>query len=360
MLIKILPPIYSGKNILGAKPSRLFYRIIALACLFLAACSPEVILPTPSPTAWEGTLVTSGPSLTFTAPATSILTASATPSPSPTPSPTATPVLMTYKVSKNDDMFGIAWLFGVSPQMLMTANPSVNPRAMGVGTVLIIPVTPVPGGKTPAAGTPAAGTPSPAQATPAQPVVSAVGAPTCYPAGDGGLWCFWLLQSSTSQGVENVTGVISLSQPGAAPVDQAASLPLDILPAGASLPLAAYFPPPVPAAWTVSGKLGAYLPLSGGSSRYLPVTVQNLIESPVSGQASVLVKGELLLAGGSPTAKSIRVAATAFDGDGAVVGLRVWDAPGPLAAGSAMPFQVQVDSLGPAIDHVTVLVEARP
>ena len=39
-------------------------------------------------------------------------------------------------------MFGISLWYGISLEALKTANPTVNPYAMGVGTVLLIPLTP--------------------------------------------------------------------------------------------------------------------------------------------------------------------------------------------------------------------------
>lgn len=354
MIFKILPLLYFVHDRLRLKAS-LRWGVSLFAVLWLSACSSELITPTASPTAWEGILATAGLPLTASPSPSTFLTASETPAPSPTLTLTATPVLITYKVAKNDDMFGIALRFGISPQMLMTANPSVNPRAMGVGTVLVIPVTPAPGGKTPAPQK----TPS-TQETPSQPAVNALASPVCYPAGDGGLWCFWLLQSSASQGVENVTGSIQLVQAGKAPLDQPATTPLDIIPAGESLPLEAYFPPPVSTSWTATGKIASYLPLPKDNPRYLPVTVRNQVITPLVGQNSVIVKGELGLGGGNQTAQTIRLAATAFDANGVVEGLRVWDSPGPLAVGAVMPYEFQVDSLGQGIAQVTIVVEARP
>jgi len=52
------------------------------------------------------------------------------PTPSPTITPTPTPVY--YEVQLNDDMYSIAFRYGLSPDVLMTANPYVDPRAMTV------------------------------------------------------------------------------------------------------------------------------------------------------------------------------------------------------------------------------------
>jgi hypothetical protein len=272
-----------------------------------------------------------------------------------TMTPTATPAPVTYKVAKNDDMGGIAFRFGVSPKALMTANPSVNPRAMGVGTLLIIPITLTPGSKTDSSS-PTSGP----QSLPTDSLIITSRTPDCYPADDGGAWCFWLVQSGASQGVENVAGEISLAQVGGPPITQTAAAPLDIFPAGSTLPLVAYFPAPIPAKLTATGQIKGFLPLAKGNGRYLPVEIHDSQTSLDASLGNAIVTGTVNLPVGSQTANTLRLAATAFDSDGAVVGLRIWEAPGPLTQGQSLPFQIRVDSLGKSISRVTLLAEARP
>src|SRR5512146_1495754 len=61
------------------------------------------------------------------------------PPPTWTPLPTVTPTPRTYTVKSGDDMSGIALRYRVPLADLKTANPSINPRLMKIGTVLIIP-----------------------------------------------------------------------------------------------------------------------------------------------------------------------------------------------------------------------------
>lgn len=75
------------------------------------------------------------------------------PTPAPTdlfvesPEPTAEPVEPgqspaagdRYKVKKGDSMWAIAQKFGISLKALKAANPDVDPNAMRVGVVLVIP-----------------------------------------------------------------------------------------------------------------------------------------------------------------------------------------------------------------------------
>jgi hypothetical protein len=55
----------------------------------------------------------------------------------------------------------------------------------------------------------------------------------------------------------------------------------------------------------------------------------------------------------------IWLAAVAYAADGRVVGVRKWEADQGLAAGEKLPFEMSIFSMGPPIDHVDTLVEAR-
>ena len=287
---------------------------------------------------------------------TTTLTSTATPplykSPTPTATATHTPTPITYTVKAKDDMFGIAYLFGISPQALMTANPTVNPRGMSIGTVLIIPITPSPQGNTT--------TPTiTVTATPAQVIVARP--PDCFPSANGDLWCFLLVKNNQAYGLENVTGAIRLSTPGEQkPVEATATTLLDLLPSGAEAPLVAYFPSPVPNGFTASGEVTLALPQPANDARYLIASIQNQQVTISTDGISAVITGNLTLPDGSATANQVWAAATAFSADGSVVGVRKWEATSALVAGQSLPFVIQVYSLGPLIDHVTLLTQARP
>jgi LysM repeat protein len=74
------------------------------------------------------------------------MTPSATPTPRPTLTSTPLPPL-TYQVQPGDTLSGIAALYGLTVQDILALNPDVNPEALQVGYVLLIPsgtVTPTP------------------------------------------------------------------------------------------------------------------------------------------------------------------------------------------------------------------------
>ncbi|MBW6465970.1 MAG: LysM peptidoglycan-binding domain-containing protein [Brevefilum sp.] len=319
---------------------------LVLAGILLGACAPSapVVILTATPTL-DGTL---RPYPSPTATHTPLPTDYVSPTPSPTVTPTPTPVY--YEVLEGDDMFSIGWRFNVSPYQIMTANPTINPRAMGVGTSLLIPITPNPNPTE---------TPMVELTPTATPVFSALPAPDCYPDALGGLWCFVLVENDQDEPVENLTGVVTLRY-GEETRRESAILPLNLLPPGTSLPLIAYFQPPIPAAFTVSARVDFLLPVMPGNQRYLPVSMQDqLIKLGQDGQMAT-VSGWLTLAANQPATRYLWVNATAFDQDGHVVAVRRWDSPNQLSAGERIPFEVFLYSLGGPIDRVELLVEAQP
>ena len=156
--------------------------------------------------------------------------------------------------------------------------------------------------------------------------------------------------------------MIRLSAPSLAkPLEQAAATLLDLLPGNSAAPLVAYFPPPVPASFTASGDVTLALPIPSGDTRYLAMTLQDQQVLIATDGKSAQVTGHLALAAANQPAAQVWIAATAFTADGAVVGVRKWEgASPPYAAGSSIAFDLQIYTLGPQIDHVTLLFQARP
>jgi hypothetical protein len=54
------------------------------------------------------------------------------------------------------------------------------------------------------------------------------------------------------------------------------------------------------------------------------------------------------------------VLGVAYDAQGNVIGMRRWESTTPAAGGVSLPFEFKISSLGPPIDRVDLLVEARP
>jgi murein DD-endopeptidase MepM/ murein hydrolase activator NlpD len=197
------------------------FRITAICFLFglLSGCRSTV--PTtkvfPSPFRWQSPTAT--PSRFFPTREVSL-----TPTLAPTPTP------RTYTVREGDTFGSIAVKFGVTVDDLIRANPDVDPNALPIGAVLIIPARPV-----------SSETPPP---TPT-PVGLDIDSPCCYPQPSGGKWCLVLVGNP---GPDSVTGVylrfFLYSSVTADPsASREAALPVSVLPADRRTVAAVFFPP---------------------------------------------------------------------------------------------------------------------
>jgi LysM repeat protein len=274
------------------------------------------------------------PSHTPTLPGTS------TPLPSPSPTP------RTHAITRGDTFSGIAFKFGVSMAALQAANPGLDPNILIVGTVVFIPP---PG--TPESGTPVVPSPTP--------ISLKVGQPFCFRGADDGLWCFAEISNPQSFPVESVSGSIRIAGEDGQVHSQDAALILDVLPAGESLPLAAYFPAPIPNPVQADAEVRMVLPLNEGSGRYPKAKIENLVVSIAPGGKSAEVSGEVVLTEEGTRAAGVWVAAGAYDAQGNPTGVRRWESSQPMQSGERLPFQFKVYSSGGSISQVKAIVEAR-
>jgi hypothetical protein len=259
-----------------------------------------------------------------------------------------TPTPLAYTVVAGDTLNGIAQKFGVSLSDLLAANPEVTGSTLSIGTVLIIPATPI---STPIAGPTAVPLPFTRL--------------DCWPSGDGGSWCFAALTNDTGDTLENLIAQISLRDAdGGEVASQTTMAMLDILPPGKSTALAAYFPGPVPAGTVAQARLVSAVRILPFDARYAPVALENVLVSVGWPGSTAWVSGQVVPQIGETVpeipAGRVWVAATAYDETGRVVGVRRWESDSDLPAGGSLPFAFQISSAGPAIDRVDVLVEARP
>ena len=368
------------------------FLILVILPLAWTACSQAPIEESPAPTApsYVTPYRTRTPGQDASPPA--------RPARTPTPLPTPTPTPVTHRVIKGETMLGIALRYGISLEELMAANPEVDPRFLSVDTELVIPL----------------GENSPAALEMPTPVPVSLGELTCYPTGDGGAWCFWPVYNQRSRSLENLSArIILYSSDGDALAESSAIPPLNLIPGEQSLPLVAFFPPPLPDEFFPQGELLTALPVRPKDERYLEakLDVEEVALDPSGLQATL--RGWVSLPRNSAPASLVWLAAVAYGEDGRVVGVRKWEAvvarqgtptvqpagstpiatpspvaqtpaPGtteqatrevtsqstenesilhmqrPLEAGESLPFELTVFSLGPPIQEVEVLVEARP
>lgn len=304
-------------------------------CLLLLAFSSAC-----GPAAGTETITSSGPQPYLTV--TPSATASLIPPLTHAFLPTATPVV--YVVVSGDTLSGIAARNQISLEALIAANPGIQLSVLSVGTKLNIPV----------------GSALPGESTPT-PLPLAVRQARCWPGAEGGLWCFAAVENNRAESVENLSAQFTLlSADGQTGPSQVAFAPLDLLPTGRSMPIAAYFPPPVPAEAAPRLELLTSIRLPPGDSRYLPVAIQDSLVSVDWSGRSAQVSGRVVLTAPTGSAKSLWVLGVAYDSAGNVVGVRRWEAATALEAGKDLRFDFMISSVGPGIARVEFLTEARP
>jgi LysM repeat protein len=254
-----------------------------------------------------------------------------------------TPTTFVYTVVAGDTLGAIAKRYGVTLDALTAANPGVQATALSVGTSLVIPT----------------GSAVPGQPTPT-PAVLPVRQARCWPEAGGGLWCFALVQNEYAETLENLSVQFTLLDGSGQELASQVAFPLlNILPGGAAMPIAAHFPPPAPVDAAVRVQVLTAIRLLPGDTRYLPASAANTLVGVDGSGRTAQVSGRVVLAE-TGTANILWVLASAYDADGNVVGVRRWESSSPLTAETPVDFVLQVSSMGPAIDRVELLVEARP
>jgi LysM repeat protein len=258
-------------------------------------------------------------------------------SPTPLPTPTATPFL--YSIVEGDTLIGIAFRFGLTLADILAANPGIDPQFLSIGDDLIIPVL-----ENVAA---AAAVPTPVA------FVVPTGGTDCYPAADGSLWCFQLFENTGDLAVEGLSARFTVYDSEGEPVDERIGLPpVNLLPPGGSVPLAAWFPEAGQDYSFAGLAVLSALPVRADDPRYVPVSVDPLVE--LDGLIAY-VSGTLTVSDDTPVAE-FRIGVIAFDASGRVVGVRVIQVEGP----GAEAFSTSVYSLDAEIQRVVVLVEGYP
>lgn len=309
-------------------------RSILLALpLLAAACtgSAEPATATVSPTLRPRRSATATASPPPAAAGTPLVTAG----PSPTP--------LIHVVKQGETLLGISITYGVDLADLLLSNPGVNPRFLSVGAGLVIP-------ETGAQAAVATATPLPLQ-------LSSVG---CYPEPAGGLWCLLLASTSGGSTVEGVIALVTLSGANGQPLQtEPAYSPVNLLAPGSVLPLAAYFSDP-PDFAASSAVLASALQAGELEGRYADMSVSLESEEISSDGLSAQVSGIARSTDPSDAVEfGLRLVVVALDEHGNPAGFRLWESDRADLLPEGVGFDLLVASLGPAIDELVVLAEAR-
>jgi LysM repeat protein len=309
--------------------------IFTLVATLLASCTSGTTA-TPTPDRLRPYLTPPSASAT----ATVLATRTAAPLPTPTP--------FVYTIESGDTLIGIANRFSVTVDDILLLNQGLVAAALTPGQEIKIPSVPV---------SPDLPTPTPAPLT--------LGEPDCYPTLDGGLQCFVPATNPFGEMIENLTAQVTLRDAdGKSLASQVAISPLNVLPPGQSIALTAFFPAPLPeGTYTPLAQIATSIRLLAADARYLPVRAHNVAVVVVWDGTSAQVSGQVMPLSDAQhveiPAGDVWVAATAYDSDGTVVGVRRWESDAPLPVGGQLPFEMRVSSSGAPIARVEVVAEAR-
>jgi murein DD-endopeptidase MepM/ murein hydrolase activator NlpD len=258
----------------------------------------------------------------------------------PLPSPTA----FLYTVVSGDTLTSIANRYGITVKTLQAVNPAILPQTLVVGTQLIIPSE---------ADKISAIIPTPEPV----PVKQA----RCWQETSGGIWCFALLQNEYQDLLENISVQVTLQDNnGNKLASEIAYAPLNILPGGARMPVGVHFPVSTKIALIPVFQVITAIRMIPGDSRYLPVMLDNVLITINDSGRSAQVSGRVALTIEDGTANTVWVLGIAYDKTGQLVGFRRWDSMISLSGGEGLVFDMLISSMGPKIERVEFLTEARP
>jgi len=330
--------------------------LLAVTLVSISGCLVEIEYP---PT--KTVVSTNTPTLQRSHTPLPSLTATESPTLTPTNTQTPTPAPVTWTVGKGDELMAIAFYYGITLDELLAANPSVTPNWMSVGTVLQIPVTPTP---LPTA----TATPAPTNtaqilqtqtATPSGPL-ELQGEPSCYQNPLGELNCLVLIKNQGEETLENPSVSFRITSPES---DYESELvvfaPLNLLQPGSSLPILASFPAPVPENYDVEAEIDYWLPTMPDDDRYAETEILDSNIQLSEDDAIAYVNGKISVDSAYREIASLWLLAVAFDQDGNPVGFRRWEAALPIDNVKAIAFNTIVYSLGPGIDRIELMAEAR-
>lgn len=317
--------------------SKSIHPLFIILMFFLASCVPSGQLTMPD-SAFTSTPVTPTVAPTYT----STITSTSTPrlTSTPLPSPTSTPRVHT--ITSGETLLGIAWIYNVSLDELKSMNPDVNPNIMIVGTDLLIPVATLP---------PANLTLEP---TPIQLPLEGL---NCLPDADGGVWCFVWVNNTSSESYENITIGFNLADLQASQVfSSQGTAPLNILLAGEKIPVALYFPAPVPQPFQKSAQFVSAVPYNPASGRYLSISAEVISDKSAIENQLLTIDGKFTL---DEPASNITIVAVAIDDQGNFVGLRRWQSSlsEPTKDGR---FQIDLAAVSGKIAEYLLFAEAQP
>ncbi len=282
-----------------------------------------------------------------------MVAADATPGVASTPvivaSPTPTPTPVTHVVVAGETLLSVALDYGVSLDALQLANPTIQPRFLSIGTVLLIP--PPEGGAAVVATNLAPPPPAPIE----------LGEPTCFAQRSGALYCFVEARNGLSGPVENVAARLTLAGPDGLPFASGiAYAAVDLIPAGAAAPMVVTFalaPANTIAATAVEVLTADRADAAAAQERV--VTLDVPAQTAAASGPHLTLSGQIHNGSGQVLANAW-IVATLYDKVGRIIGFRKQALPGGLGPGEARAFSLEAEAVSGLVDHYAILGEGRP
>lgn len=314
------------------------HRVLYLAAFFLSSCNvffgnsnEALALLTP--------YVTQTPA--------SSPTATATEEPLPTVEPTLTPTPFAHVLGANETISSLAYTYNLTVNEILAINPQITPKALSVGTEILIPYI----------GTPEAEK-SAIESVISAPLALNVSEPTCSGTAEGGLWCLAQVENPLEQSANGITLTFTLKDSSGQIINEQ-SVPslLNLLAPGEKLPVAAYFNPSIPAGYQVQVTLKTALPVEESSALSAPVEIKVNSINPSGREA--MVSAVIPVQSAESGVESIWVALIAYDEAGKVIGVRRLEYPSLTEGEEGQAIKVYVYSNSTDIAKVDVLGEAQ-
>jgi LysM repeat protein len=305
----------------------------------LCGCSPPPVVNTSQPTTTLVPYISN--SATPAIPATRVPQEF---TPIPTLKPSPTPFI--HVVQKDDTLLGIAFRYGVSMDDLLAANPGIDPRILSIDQEIVIPL----GEDDPMTQLLPTATPLPLH-------LSDV---SCYLNQADSFWCISTLENDLEEPLEAVSAILTLQDENGLSIEaKTAYSPLNLIPPGAKIPLAAIFSDFTGEFAYALIRPSTSFPAQSVDERYITYELFRDVDEPAEDFKSWRIEGRLLskdVEGRSAARATILI--VALDEKDLIIGFRKIKITTSIDAGETVNFNTEVFSLGPEIKSVEVYAEA--
>lgn len=306
-------------------------RIMAMlfCTLFVSACLPNMLQ------AGQANIITIEPYQTST----QIIQPVNTPENTRTPAPS--PTTQIYIIKPNDNLTSIAEQYSVSLEAILSINPGIIPEALVIGETIKIPSA---DSELPNAEF---GTPVPLE----------IGKGKCFNTIDGTV-CILTIRNTLEQDLSNLfVDVTLLDQDMNKLISQVETIPLDILPAGAALPVMARFNNIT--GLSVSTQLKSAAVTDRTQTNYQILIPDNLRIVKSWDGLSARITGRVNLNAGLKKG-ILKILVITKDQQGEFTGFNRKEYPVIQQTEPSVEFEISAYSLGPAIKDIDVMIEYGP